>query len=91
MTIMVIMSTANQWTVADAKAHLSQVIEHALREGPQTITRHGKTSVVIVSASEWEKRNKRKGNLADFFARSPLRNSGLVVRRDRRPPRGIEL
>jgi prevent-host-death family protein len=85
------MSTAKQWTVAHAKAHLSQVIDQALHDGPQTITRHGKHSVVVVSAEEWEKRAGRKGNLADFFARSPLRNSGLVIRRDRRAPREIDL
>jgi len=85
------MGTAKQWTVAHAKAHLSQVIDLALHDGPQTITRHGRNSVVVVSADEWEKRTQRKGNLADFFAQSPLRNSGLVVRRDRRTPREIDL
>ena len=85
------MGTATQWTVAHAKAHLSKVIDQALHEGPQTITRHGKNSVVVVSADEWEKRTRRNGNLADFFARSPLRNSGLVIRRDRKPPREIDL
>lgn len=34
-----------------------------------------------------DRKNEAKGNLADFFAASPLRGSGLVVRRDKRPPR----
>jgi prevent-host-death family protein len=79
------------WTVAQAKAHLSQVIEQALHDGPQTITRNGRNAVVVVSAQEWESKTKRKGNLADFFAESPLRNSGLVIKRDPDGPREIDL
>lgn len=83
------MGTIKPWTVA--KAQLSQVIEQALTTGPQTITRNGRNAVVVVSAEEWEHKTKRKGNLADFFAESPLRNSGLVIRRYREKPREIDL
>jgi prevent-host-death family protein len=79
------------WTVANAKAHLSQVIEQTLHEGPQTITRHGRDAVVVVSVEEWESKTKRKGSLADFFAESPLRDSGLAIERDMEEPREIEL
>jgi prevent-host-death family protein len=79
------------WTVATAKAHLSEVIEHALQDGPQTITRNGKHAVVVVSLAEWETKTKRKGTLADFFAESPLRNSKLVIERSRDKPREIDL
>jgi len=80
---------ADVWTVAEAKAKLSEVIEQAKKHGPQTITRNGRRAVVVVDAEEWERRNKRNGNLAEFFAASPLRESGLKVRRSRdrlRPP-----
>ena len=76
--------------MANAKAHLSLVIEQALRDGPQTITRRGRDAVVVVSAEEWESKTKRKGSLADFFAESPLRDSGLAIERDREKPREIE-
>lgn len=85
------MESIKLWTVANAKAHLSQVIEQALRDGPQTITRRGRNAVVVVSAEEWESKTRRKGSLADFFAESPLRNSGLVIERDRETPREIDL
>ncbi|MDP6811412.1 MAG: type II toxin-antitoxin system Phd/YefM family antitoxin, partial [Kiritimatiellia bacterium] len=39
------------WTVQDAKNRFSQVVEHALHEGPQTITRRGKETAVLVSMS----------------------------------------
>jgi prevent-host-death family protein len=82
---------ADLWTVAEAKAKLSEVIEQARKRGPQTITRNGKRAVVIVDAEEWERRTKRSGNLADFFAASPLRGSGLKVRRPKSRPRPSEL
>lgn len=69
------------WTVAQAKAKFSQVIEKARSLGPQTITRNGRRAAVVVAAEEWERKTKRKGNLAEFFASSPLRRSGLKIER----------
>jgi prevent-host-death family protein len=80
-----------QWTVAEAKAKFSEVIDRAQRQGPQTITRHGIETVVVVSAEEWERKTKRKGNLAEFFAASPLRDSNLIVERKTDNPRKTEL
>lgn len=71
----------DNWTVAEAKAKLSEVIEKALDGAPQTITRHGKTAVVVVSAAEWQRRTERKGSLADFLAASPLGTTDLPPRR----------
>lgn len=71
------------WTVAQAKAKLSEVIEHAQTHGPQTITRNGRRTAVIVAADEWERKTRRSGSLADFFAASPLRGSGLTARRSK--------
>jgi prevent-host-death family protein len=78
------------WTVAEAKAKLSEVIDRAQSEGPQTITRNGRTAVVLVSFEEWERKTKRTGNLAEFFAGSPLRESGLSIERSSEKPREIE-
>lgn len=82
---------ADLWTVAEAKAKLSKVIEHAQRNGPQTITRNGRRAVVVVDADEWERKTKRSGNLAEFFAASPLRGSGLKVRRTKDRMRPTDL
>ena len=79
------------WALAEAKARFSEVIDRALADGPQTITRNGQKAVVIVSAEEWQRKTKRKGNLAEFFAASPLRGSDLKIKRSRDEPREIEL
>ena len=79
------------WAVAEAKARFSEVIDRALAHGPQTITRKGKEAVVVVSVEEWRRKNRRKGNLAEFFAASPLRGSGLKIKRTKDGPREIGL
>jgi prevent-host-death family protein len=79
------------WTVAEAKAKFSEIIERAMSEGPQTITRNGHEAAVIVGAEEWQRKTQRVGNLAEFLAQSPLRGSGLKIRRLKQPPRKINL
>ena len=39
------------WQVQEAKNRFSEVIERALHEGPQTVTRHGKPVVRVVAVS----------------------------------------
>lgn len=84
------MST-HQWSVAEAKAKFSEVIDKAQSDGPQTITKNGRKAVVIVSAEEWERKTKRKGNLAEFLLASPLRGSGIEVKRLRGHLRKVDL
>jgi prevent-host-death family protein len=49
------------WTIASAKARFSELVDRA-QTGPQTITRNGKPSAVIVSAEEWARKTVRKGS-----------------------------
>ena len=42
------------WQIQEVKARLSEVLDLAKTEGPQTITRHGKAQAVIVSITEYE-------------------------------------
>lgn len=69
------------WTVAEAKAKLSELLEKAKSEGPQKITKHGRTTAVVVAAEEWERKAERKDNLAEFLAASPMRHLGLKPRK----------
>ncbi|MBR0975382.1 type II toxin-antitoxin system Phd/YefM family antitoxin [Bradyrhizobium japonicum] len=74
------------WTLANAKARLSEVIDRA-QSGPQIITRHGKPNAVIVSAEEWARKSARKGTLAEFLLASPLRGADLEPERVHDAPR----
>jgi prevent-host-death family protein len=99
MTIMTIMTflmeervvNSEIWTVAKAKAKLSQVIDRARSEGPQIISRRGRNAVVVVASEEWERKTRRTGNLAEFFAASPLRESGLKASRIKDRPHKVDL
>ena len=79
------------WTVAEAKAKFSELIDKAKCEGPQKITKHGRTTAVIVAAEQWERKSERIGNLAEFLVASPLRGSGLKLKRLPVRLRGAEL
>jgi prevent-host-death family protein len=78
------------WTVADAKARLSEVIDRAQGE-PQMITRNGKPAVVLVSVEEWQRKTVRRGSLAEFLLASPLRGADLDLERVRDQPRDLPL
>jgi prevent-host-death family protein len=81
----------DSWTVAEAKARFSELIERARQRGPQTVTRRGRNAAVVVAVEEWERRCKRAGTLADFLAASPLRGSGLIIERPPGKPRRTAL
>jgi prevent-host-death family protein len=78
------------WTVADAKARLSEIIERAQTD-PQIITRHGRPSAVLVSAEEWARKTERRGSLAEFLLASPLRGAKLDLERLRDQPHDLDL
>ena len=64
------------WSVADAKAHFSALIERARTDGPQHVTRHGKDAVVVVSAAEWALRASPPRGLVEVLLDPAIR--GLV-------------
>src|SRR5271169_1362366 len=75
---------------AVAKARLSEVVDRA-QAVPQTITRNGKPSAVVVSAEEWARKTVRKGTLAEFLLASPLRGADLDLDRISSKPRELDL
>lgn len=83
-------SPTQGWSVADAKARLSELVDKA-GGGPQIITRNGKPVAVVVGIEEWRRKTERKGSLAEFFLASPLRESGLDLARIPDQPRDIKL
>jgi prevent-host-death family protein len=72
------------WQLQEAKNKLSQVVEQALTEGPQTITRNGVEAVVVLSMQAYRKMLVSRGSVAEFFRESPLAGSGLDLERDKR-------
>jgi len=83
-----------EWQLQDAKARFSEVFRLARESGPQRVTKHGREAVIILPAEEYARLTQseaRKGSLADFFAASPLRGSGIDLNRRRDFGRDIKL
>jgi antitoxin Phd len=59
--------THRSWSVQDAKNRFSEVVE-AARRRPQTVTKHGKPAVVILSADEYDRLRKLEHLKAPSFA-----------------------
>jgi antitoxin Phd len=79
------------WQLQEAKSRLSQLVENALREGPQTITLRGKPTVVVVSYERFKTLTRPSTTLREFFRRSPLCGADLDLERSQNLPREVEL
>ena len=61
-----------EWQLQEAKNRFSKLVEHAIHEGPQTVTRRGEKAVIVISISDYENLIQPETNLVDFFRNSPL-------------------
>lgn len=59
------------WKLQDAKAQFSKLVQDALKEGPQFVTRHGKDAVVIISTAEYQELTATKPSFVDFLLDVP--------------------
>lgn len=78
-----------QWKLQDAKNHFSEVVECAINDGPQEVTRHGEHAVVILSFKQYEELSRPKKNLVDFFKESPFHGFELDFPRSKDTPREV--
>ena len=69
------------WPLQDAKNRFSEVVEQALKAGPQTVTRRGKEAVVILSVRDYRKMRRPDSDLVSFLRRSPLYGVDLELER----------
>lgn len=70
------------WSLQEARNQLGHLIDRALDQGPQRITRHGAQAVVVVSEEEWNRRTGSKQTFGGLLASNPLTSKD-------RPPRRI--
>jgi prevent-host-death family protein len=77
------------WNLAEAKNRLSEVVNRALTEGPQTITRR-KDAVVVLSAETYAELTGQRRSFKDFLMSGPS-FEGLDLERNESPMRDVEL
>lgn len=73
------------WQLQEAKNKLSQVVDEALTEGPQIITRRGEQVAVVLSFEAYERLTGGDETLYEFFRKSPLVGVNLDLSRDDSP------
>ena len=70
------------WQIQQAKARFSEMVERTLKEGPQTVTRHGKPVAVLVPAQQYQRMRTRGKSLKAMLASAPLEGVQIVRSRD---------
>ena len=65
------MARTTLWQLQEAKARFSELVRKTLEEGPQTITRRGKESIVVVSSEEYRRFMQTDGDLVSFLKSAP--------------------
>ncbi len=78
------------WKLQDAKAKFSQIVEDALKIGPQFVTRRGHEAVVVVSVNEYEKLTSKKPTLKEFLLNCPKIDNNFEFERQKDYSRSIE-
>jgi len=73
---------ADTWQLQRAKAELSKLIDTSAKKGPQTVTRHGRPAAVVVSAADYKRLVRRRGDFKEFLRRAPLCQLKLARSRD---------
>jgi len=79
------------WQLQDAKSKFSQLVDNAMHNKPQFVTKHGSNAVVILSFEDYKKIIKPKTDLVTFFENSPLAGVDLDLSRNKDLPRDFEL
>lgn len=79
------------WQLQEAKAKFSKLVDDAIRDGYQTITRNGEVVAIVVSQKDFEYYRKPEGTLIDFFNRAPFPDVDLDLSRDKDSGRDTEL
>ena len=80
---------ARSWQLQDAKNRFSEVVEQAVRHGPQVITRRGQETAVLLSFQDFMRLARERGPLVELLRSAPRIPGGLEV--DRSPDVGRDL
>ena len=76
------------WQLQEAKNRFSRVVENALNDGPQIITKRGVEVAIVLSYAEYQKMLATRQRLSHFFRESPLAGVDLDLTRDTSEARG---
>ena len=74
---------SRKWPVQDAKSRFSELLDTALAEGPQIVTKRGVETAVLLPIEQWRKLERMtRPDLKELLLTSEARTDDLT------PPRG---
>ena len=77
---------SRKWPVQDAKAKFSELLDTALSQGPQIVTKRGVETAVLLPIEQWRKLERMtRPNLKELLLAPEARTEDLT------PPRGWRL
>ena len=83
-----------RWPVQDAKARFSELLESAVAEGPQVVTKRGVETAVLLPIEQWRRLERMaRPDLKDLLLAPEARTENLAPPRRprrRRPPPTLE-
>lgn len=79
------------WKLQEAKNRLSELVQRAKSDGPQTITVRGMPTAIVLSMEEYDRLTHPQTTLTEFFRTSPLVGIDLEDTRMTDLPREIDL
>lgn len=78
------------WQVQTAKQRFSELVERAVDEGPQIVTKHGRETVVVLEIGEYRRLLGVPMDFKEFLMTMP-RIDDLEIERSKDLPRDVEL
>ena len=78
------------WQVQTAKQRFSELVERAVTEGPQVVTKHGREVVVVVDIQEYRRLRGEPMDFKEFLLSIP-KGDDLDIERSKDMGREIDL
>ena len=78
------------WQVQTAKQRFSELVERAVTEGPQIVTKHGRETVVVMDIREYRRLLGVPMDFKEFLMTMPPIDD-LEIERSKDPGRVVEL
>ena len=79
-----------EWKLAEAKNRFSELVNKALVEGPQLVSRR-EDRVVVISENEYQHLTGQKPNFIEFLLEKTLDLDGVDFGRDNSQARKVDL
>lgn len=82
------------WQLQDAKNRFSELVDAAMEEGPQVVTRHGDEAAVVMGYEQYlvlTGRRRPSKTFTEYLLAAPRLSGGLRAPSRRDLPRKVEL